>query len=59
MTTDKPYTKLTANIPVRDMEFIDMLVREKKFASRTDVTREALRVLKRELLNNEVKEERK
>lgn len=49
MMNKKPYTKLTANIPVADMDFLDEQVSKGKYASRTDAAREALRCLRRDV----------
>ncbi len=43
MTETKAYTKLTANIAVDDMHFLEKLVEMKKFASLTDAARAAVR----------------
>lgn len=49
MTDNKPFTKLTANIPSADIDFVDRLVSKGKFASRTDAAREAFRCLRRDV----------
>lgn len=49
MDTTRPYTKLTANVSMQDILFIDENVRKGNFANRTDFTREAIRCLRRNL----------